>query len=118
MSFIRGVLAGLAIGYLTAPRSGKETRDKLTNSAKDWQGQINSGIDQVKTQVDQLTGQAKNTIDEYKNKAENTYDQYKNDAKSTHNKQQAKSDYNDTVDDVADAAKSGINKAEDAFKAN
>lgn len=118
MSFIRGVLTGLAIGYLTAPRSGKETRNKLTNNAKDWQGQINNGIDQVKSQVDQLTGQAKNTVNEYKNKAENTYDQYKNEAKSTYNKQQMKSDYNDTVDDAADAAKYGINKSEDAFKAN
>ena len=118
MSFIKGVLTGLAIGYLTAPRSGKETRDKLTSNAKDWQGQINDGIDQVKSQVDQLTGQAKSTINEYKSKAENTYDQYKNDAASTYNKQQMKSDYNDAVGDTADAAKSGINQTEDAFKVN
>ncbi len=118
MSFFKGILTGLAIGYLTAPRSGKETRDKLTEGAKDWQGQLNDGINQVKSQVDQLTGQAKNTVDEYADKAENTYDQYKNESKSGYNKQQAKSDYNDKVDHVADAAKSGVNKAEDALKMN
>lgn len=109
MSFLKGVLTGLAIGYLTAPRSGKETRDKLTNGAKDWQGQINEGIDQVKSQVDQLTGKARATVDKYADKAKNTYDQYKNDSKS---------DYNDTIADVAGSAKYGIDKAEDALKFN
>lgn len=118
MSFFKGVLTGLAIGYLTAPRTGKETRDKLTSGAKDWQDQINDGFGQLKSKVDDLTGQVKDTVDQYKNKAENTYDQLKDDTKSTYDKQQAKSNYNDKVDATADAAKSGINEAEDAFKMN
>lgn len=116
MSFFKGVLTGLAIGFLTAPRSGKETRDKLTNGAKDWQDQINDGFNQLKEQVDQLTGQAKETVDKYTGKAEDTYNQYKSEAQYT--KEQNEATYNDKVDDAADAAKSGINKAEDAFKVN
>ena len=114
MSFIRGVLAGLAIGYLTAPRSGKETRYKLTQRANDLQGQWEDGVSQVKSQIDSLTGKAQNLagkahekVNQYAGQAEQKGDQFKNDAKST---------YNNTVDHTADAAQSGINRAEDALK--
>lgn len=31
--FLTGLATGLAVGYLTAPRSGKETRDQLKSTA-------------------------------------------------------------------------------------
>src|SRR5207237_6918721 len=90
MSFIRGVLAGLAIGYLTAPRSGKETREKLTQNVNDLQSQWEEGVAQVESQVDKLVGKAETTANQYANKAENKVDQYKNEEQSSYNKDHAK----------------------------
>lgn len=116
MSFLRGVLTGLAIGYLTAPRSGKETRDQLTKTVNDLQDQWEEGVDQVKSQIDRFTGNAEAKVDEYANKADKKIDQYKSEA--DYKKGEAKVDYNKTVDDAADATKSGINSAESALKIN
>ena len=33
---ILGALAGVAVGFLTAPKSGKETRDELEQKGKKW----------------------------------------------------------------------------------
>ena len=123
MSFLRGVLTGLAIGYLTAPRSGKETREKLTKNINDLQGQweegvsqVKEGVSQVKSQVDKLTGKAEAKVDQYADQAENKYDQYKNEAKTAYNQSWNKSDYNNAIDDTADAAHSAVSDAEDGLK--
>lgn len=123
MSFLKGVLTGLAIGYLTAPRSGKETRDKLTKNIEGLQGQweegvsqVKEGVSQVKSQVDKLTGKAEAKLDQYADQAENKYDQYKNETQSAYNQSWNKSDYNNTIDDAADAARTGISNAEDGLK--
>lgn len=118
MGFLRGVLTGLAIGYLTAPRSGKETRERLSQRANELQDQWEEGVSEVKSQIDKLVGNAESKVDQYANQAEQTFDQYKNEAKSTYHRERAKASYNDTVDDAADAAKSGINSAENALKIN
>ncbi|GAB3544368.1 YtxH domain-containing protein [Spirosoma fluminis] len=79
--FVTGILAGLAVGYLTAPRSGKETRDKLTDEAnkrsKDLQdqwnknvAQVKDGYEQVKSQVNQYVGQAQEKVNEFKDQAQ------------------------------------------------
>jgi gas vesicle protein len=118
MSFLRGVLTGLAIGYLTAPRSGKETRDKLTQNINDLQNQWEEGVEQVKAQVNRLVGNAETKANQFANQAEQKVDQYKNEAKSAYNQQRAKTAYNNTVDDAANAARTGIANAEDALKLN
>ncbi len=118
MSFLKGILAGLAIGYLTAPRSGKETRDKLTKNVNDLQDQWEEGVAQVKSQIDRLAGNAETKANQYADQAENKFDQYKNEAKSAHNQDRVKSVYNNAVDDTVEATKSGINRAEDALKLN
>ncbi|QKZ14509.1 YtxH domain-containing protein [Spirosoma sp. KUDC1026] len=126
-SFIRGVVAGLVIGYLTAPRSGKETREKLVSDANDLKNQWDEGVAELQDQFNQLLGQAEQKVDdvkakayEAKGKAEGKLDQYKNEAKSAYetDKSKAKTDYNNTVDNVADATKSGINQADQALKFN
>lgn len=57
--FLTGLIAGLAIAYLTTPKSGKQTRDMLTSLAKDEAEDIriiqkavshpNDEVDQVKS---------------------------------------------------------------------
>lgn len=117
-NFLTGVLTGVAIGLLTAPRSGKETREKLTEAA-------NKQTEGLKEQWNKTVSQAKETLANVKsqagglaNEAQGKFDQYKNDAESAYQQEKSKSQYNDKVDDVADNAKSGVNEMEEAFKIN
>ncbi len=118
MSFLRGVLAGLAIGYLTAPRSGKETREKLSQGMDDLQRQWEDGVDQVKSQVDRVVGKASNSANQYANEAEQIFDKYKEEgqAKADQKLGQAKRAYNNTVDNAANSAEEGIDRAQEALK--
>lgn len=115
-NFLTGVLTGVAIGLLTAPRSGKETREKLTEA-------VNKQTGGLKEQWEKTVSQAKETLENVKsqagglaNQAQGKFDQYKNDAESTYQQEKLKGQYNDKVDDVADNAKSGVNEVEEAFK--
>jgi gas vesicle protein len=114
--FLTGLLTGVAIGILTAPRSGKETRDKLMDEANkrsdDLKDQLNKGVSQAKDQFNTLKEQA----NQYVGQAKDQYNQAKNQAQSEYNKQQAKSDYNDKVDEFADDVKSGVNSAKESVK--
>ena len=114
--FFTGILTGLAIGYLTAPRSGKETRDQLLEAANDQ----TKGL---KEQWDKTVSQAKHTFDSVlsqvgmaTDKVENIYDDLKDDATSAYQPQKIKSEYNSTVNDAAAVAKSDVNKAKDTLK--
>jgi gas vesicle protein len=121
-NFLSGLAAGIAIGYLTAPRSGKETREQLSDTVdgmkEQWEEakiQITELIEDVKAQV------GISTADDLANKAHNKFDQYSQEA--NHVQELAMDQYNDTidqyndkVDEWADAAKSGINTAENNLK--
>ena len=125
--FLTGLLTGVAIGILTAPRSGKETRNKLTEEAnksteglKEQYGKLKEQAvdqyDKVKEQASQYVGQAKDQFNQLKGQAEDKADQFKDKAESEYNKYEAKSDYNNLVDDTADKTKSGINTAKESLK--
>ncbi len=105
--FLTGLLTGVAVGILTAPRSGKDTRKLLTDEAnkrsQDLKGQWEKGVDQVKHGVEQ----AKSQVNDYANQAKNSFNQNQN-----NDKQQ----YNDRVEGLADNAHSGINQAKDSIK--
>lgn len=58
-SFLTGLATGLAIGYLTAPRSGQETRRQLTDAAN----QQSKGL---KDQWNKLASQAKQAVENAK----------------------------------------------------
>ncbi len=119
--FLTGIVAGLAIGYLTAPRPGKETRGQLADAANKQTGglkdqwtkaieQINQLVEELKTQSGLFKSEGYALADKVKDKA----NQSRNEAISTKN--QAKSEYNDEVENTADAAKAGVSKAEEALK--
>lgn len=127
--FLTGIITGVAIGLLTAPRSGKETRDKLTEEANKRSGdlkgqwekgvsQAKEGFEQAKTQVKEGFEQAKTQVNQYADKAKEQYDQYKNQAQNTQEKEAVKSQYNDKVDELANKAEVGIDDAKDSFKVN
>lgn len=118
--FLTGIITGVVIGILTAPRSGKETRDKLTEEANKRSGdlkdqwekgvsQVKEGFEQAKTQVSQYTEKAKDQINQYKEQAQAT---------AAANKENIKSQYNDKVDELADDARAGVDDAQSSFKVN
>lgn len=114
--FLTGVLTGVAIGILTAPRSGKETRDKLKEEANkrsgDLKDQWSKGVEQVKQGYEQ----AKSQVNQYADKAKQQYDELRSKSESEMDKQRAKSQYNDKVDQLADKTETGINSARESLK--
>ncbi len=120
-SFLTGLATGLAIGYLTAPRSGKETRDQLTETANKQTKGLKEQWDKTKTQVTKLVEDAKTGSGLFQSEPNlfadmeaGKLDKFKDDAQRTKGK--AKSQYNDRVDDTANAAKAGVTRAEEALK--
>ncbi len=108
-------MAGLAIGYLTAPRSGKKTREQLSDKINGYKGQFNDARDKVVGFVDEVKDQTGlGTPGGVTGKVESKIDQYKDKAAET--KEDVKDSYNYKVENVADKAKSGIDTAEQTLK--
>lgn len=59
-----GTAIGAAVGILFAPRSGRETRQAIKNSAKDLPKFAEDVGSTVQYQADRLTEQAQRTLDE------------------------------------------------------
>jgi len=59
-----GTAIGAAVGILFAPRSGRETRQAIKNSAKDLPKFADEVGSTVQYQADRLTEQAQRTLDE------------------------------------------------------
>jgi gas vesicle protein len=121
--FLTGILTGVAIGILTAPRSGKETREKLMEEANkrsgDLKDQWEKGVSQAKDQFNNLKDQANQYVGQAKdqlNQAKDQFNQSKNQAQTDYNQQQMKADYNDKVDELADDAQVGISSAKESVK--
>lgn len=89
---LTGVLAGLTIGFLFAPRSGKELRKQIAGSVSDQ-------TKEVQNQWDKTKAQAKETIDNIKTNVGYVADKAE-----------------DKADQLADEAKSGLDKAKDTFR--
>lgn len=118
-SFLTGLATGLAIGYLTAPRTGQETRQQLAD-ATDKQSKG------LKEQWDKTVSQAKQVIEDVKTNSglfksepnlfadmeSGTMDKYLDEADIARRK--AKESRNDAVENAADAAHAGVNRAEEA----
>lgn len=122
-SFLTGLATGLAIGYLTAPHSGKETRDQLKNAADEQTKGLKNQWDKTVSQVKGLVDTAKSQVglgqsapNLFADMESGKMDKYKDDA--NYKKEQVEAEHNDKMDDVADKAKSAVNKAEDVLKVN
>lgn len=111
--FLTGIAAGLAIGYLTAPRSGKDTRQQLTDAA-------NKQAEGLKDQWAKTTGQVSKLVEDVKSNTGIFSDEpnaFADMEAANYDKgKQFKNEYNNKVEDTADAAKAGVNKAEEALK--
>ena len=78
---ILGAIAGVLAGILTAPKSGKETRDDIKKKANDVKGSaerrlkdahkdLGKIIDEATTKAEKLKGQAKEELNDLTAKAE------------------------------------------------
>lgn len=67
---LSGLVAGVAIGVLTAPAKGSETRQKIADSA-----------DELKRKLRRLRGQAADELDELKSVFENEVEGLKDDVR-------------------------------------
>ena len=119
--FLTGLATGLAIGYLTAPRTGKDTRDQLTKAAdkqtkglkEQWEKAVSQGkklVDEVKSSM----GTSKPETNLFAVMESGKMDKYMDETDIARRK--AREGYNDKMDNTADAAKATINKAEEALK--
>ena len=88
---IVAIVTGAAIGLLLAPRSGKDTRKKITNDSdkflKDLQDTISNGFSSIRNQYDDA-------------------------------RENLSSKYNDAVDTVASRTKDGVERVERNTKYN
>ncbi len=119
--FLTGVATGLAIGYLTAPRSGKDTRRQLTDMSNQQTKGLKNTWDKTVSQTKQLIDTAKSSVGTSKpqpnlfaDMESGKMDKYLDKADVARRK--AKEGYNDTVENTADAAQATINKAQEALK--
>ena len=119
--FLTGLAAGLAIGYLTAPRAGKDTRQQLGEAADQqtkglkgqWDDIVAEGKQLLDTVMENL-GVGQSASIQYADKATRNVKQYANEADNAN--ERVNDSYNRKVDDTADAAQASVNKAEKALK--
>ncbi|HRC28134.1 MAG TPA: YtxH domain-containing protein [Candidatus Saccharimonas sp.] len=65
-----GAAAGVVAGFLTAPKSGKETRADLKAKAEELKSEGEKKAAEVKKQGEKLYDEGKKTVDDYRGRAE------------------------------------------------
>ena len=72
--FLAGLGIGALVGVLYAPKSGKETRDTIVQSAQDGREYLNTRGQEFKGQVDQWVRKGKDTISRSKDQITSAVD--------------------------------------------
>lgn len=108
--FFTGMATGLAVAYLTAPRTGRQTRNQLTEAANRQTEALKEQWEKTSAQVTKLIEEVKAGSGLFKSEPNLFADM------EAGKLDKYKSNYNNTVENTADAAKATLNKAEDALK--
>lgn len=66
-----GAAAGVVAGFLTAPKSGKETREDLKRKATEMKENVNEKAETVKGRADEKADEVRKRADELKKRTEN-----------------------------------------------
>lgn len=70
IGLIVGAIAGAVAGFLTAPKSGKETRDDIKRRAGQAKEETGKRVDEAKQMAEEVAGEAKKSVDRIKHVAE------------------------------------------------
>lgn len=77
-----GMAAGLVAGFLTAPKSGKETRADLKAKANELKVEADKKAKEVMKQGDKVLKDTKSTVEDLRGRTERAVDAAKNEFKS------------------------------------
>lgn len=120
-SFLTGLATGLAIGYLTAPRPGKDTRQQLTDTAdtqtkalKDTWSKLMAKTEQLVEDVKRNQGSSKPEPNLFADMQAGKLDKYLDESQSV--RHQGEETYDSPVNNTADATRASVNKAKQAQK--
>ena len=73
VALLAGLAAGAALGLLFAPEKGSETRDRLTDSLKDFGDSVK---ERAATEIDNLNGLKEKVVSSIKGKVRDTEQEY------------------------------------------
>ncbi|MEZ0607980.1 YtxH domain-containing protein [Fibrella sp. WM1] len=83
---LTGLIGGLAIGLLFAPRSGKDLRDQLSESIDDQTDTVQHQWEKAKSQAKDAVNTVKDEVGQVADKAGDEADQLADEAKDGFNK--------------------------------
>ncbi len=105
LGFLAGAAVGAALGVLFAPRSGKETRERIARKVTDSKDEMDAFIDQAREEWSRTKGKAADaatmTKDEVSDFVRFLFDEGKN------LKDRLKNDVAESAEEVADKARRG-----------
>lgn len=64
-----GAAAGVVAGVLTAPKSGKETRQDLRRKAGEARQDVDARVSDLKVKGEHMAQEARHTLDDYRDRA-------------------------------------------------
>lgn len=70
IGLIVGAVAGAVAGFLTAPKSGKETREDIKRRAGNAKDEATKRVNDAREKAGEVADEAKKTVDRAKNVAE------------------------------------------------
>lgn len=109
---VTGLAAGLAIGFLFAPRSGKELRKQIAGTVSDQTKEVEDKWNETKAQAKDAIGTIKSNVVSAADKVEDEFSGYTHKAGKYADEARKEANY------LADETKSGIDKFKDTLKAS
>ena len=76
LGVVIGAVAGVVAGLLTAPKSGKETREDIKNKANEARGSAERKLKEAHKELEKLSKEAKTKAKELKGKAQEEMNGY------------------------------------------
>ncbi|GAB4025034.1 YtxH domain-containing protein [Spirosoma koreense] len=114
---LTGLIAGLAVGFLFAPRSGKELRKQIAGTVSDQTKEVRHQWDKTKAQAKETVNNIKTNVGLATDKVEDEFNVYVD--KATKEARKAEEEADKAVKEagrLADEAKSAIGKFRDTDK--
>lgn len=114
---LTGLFAGLAVGFLFAPRPGKELCKQIAGTVSDQTKEVRNQWDKTKAQAKETVDNIKTNIGLATDKAEAEFNEYVDKAANCADRATKEADKAlEEADQLADEAKSTINKFKDTGK--